>query len=1208
MLRIFLAPIFALVVAVPMPAIALDLNDISRGLNAVSDLERALRRHQETPPERSRQVPPSARIVQRPSVRQDVREVQSLLARLGYDPGPADGLMGRRTRNAIIAFERDSGLAVRGEVSSNLLDLLRNVASGHTGSRTVANEHRPSFDCEKASTRVEHTICGNADLAELDRAVARHYAAALDGLDAGGRAQLQAEQRAWIAQRDRCGGDVMCLVYALGKRSQALVMIGQNQSGDAAAQKAIVQQGALDAPANSGGAIDEQIIILSAGSGGSLARELFGKESVQRQRDYLVSMVAAATIGTEHEQIFVNHQSLSPAEVRAAAAEAGLADTSKLEAYISKGMISKVQDVENGYLTVDYNQFEVARFKSALREKALAAIARDRRSSPQRLMLVCGLRAGEYDFEKQHFPFGEKELDTCFAGEQSPAREFSGYRARIPVHTTLRPEGFSVDPAAAEALINRLGRARFALAIPAVVESRISSDRNGRPEFVFDARPAGPLELRSGQNLAEVIYRYPDAALRDITDTPEARRLSDFNRPWWLDTQEEVALITGRADTVRIEALDAGSLFGAETGLTFSFRVKYGGALAEGNRNLAAFAKPQSDRALEEVAQALQLPLENLLVTPLPVVGHNNQLGAAILVFPQDSAGYVVSEELPAHEEQDGGWPFAAVEMAVTAEKLLTLHGGQQRLLLAGHPERLVVRRTSRNRRWQDAPEIGAATFPRAAPREFEEVSLAWKSDLLSVGAKLADWDTEELFREQLESSPYARNDTFAKREAASQLAAAALARSGEENVHWLKAYIRFEPYDFERKGWLVRPGIEFSARAHEADSALNVSLVSGDTAQGVISDQGMFIAMPPEKAQAFQQSSKSFPVFDGLLALRITDVDLSSARTFSMGMTLRYQPVEMLLFDAGEAQTIINPRSVRLRHTFEVPSVVDETPDAMADSAIVAELMGEFAVLGVSLGAGFEASVDEIAEQIGAERRLFARTAARQDALQNQQPINDWDSYHNGILLESAEQQEMVALYHEPPALSDTVTAIVRTRLFGPGKGPAWGQLREQLVQTYSQINAEMLQELERTGAVSIWAEPAVVPGARVRPVDSAAAACKRSLNAIARSSSTQFLSSIKAREAGNMRPADARATWVDENGQPTIPAFASTYSLPQLFGGRQDCPDFEVMVLAIKIGDDGKVVHFRQAVSVPARMAVVEEERKEAAMSDAGSSDFDL
>ncbi|WP_367718305.1 peptidoglycan-binding protein [Nitratireductor sp. GISD-1A_MAKvit] len=1207
MLKILPASIIALVVALPLPAVAVDLNDLSRGLNTFSELERALRRYQSPPAQGSRQEAPAARIVQRSSLRRDVREVQSLLAQLGYDPGPVDGLMGRRTRDAIIAFERDTGLATRGEVNSNLLRLLRDVAAGHTGTQAVANEHRPSFDCAKASSRVEHAICGNADLAELDRAVARHYAAALEGLDAGGRARLQAEQRAWMAQRDRCGSDVMCLVRSLGKRSQELVVIAGNGRG-AVAQKAVAQQGSPDAPPDVGPVADERIIVLAAGPGGSLSRELLGKESIQRQRDYLVSMVAAETIGTEHEQIFVNHQTLSESEVRAAATAAGLADTGRLEAYISKGMISRIQDVDNGYLTFDYNQFEVARFKSALREKALAAIARDRRSSPQRLLLVCGLRVGEYDFEKQRFPFGEKELDTCFAGEQSPAREFSGYRARIPVRTNMRPEGFSVDPATAEALINRLGQARFALAIPAIVESRISRDRHGRPEFVFDARPSGALELRSGQNLAEVLYRYPDAALRDMTDTPEARSLSDFGRPWWLDTQEEIALIADRADTVSIDALDADGLFDVETGLTFSFRVRYDEALAEGNRNLAAFAKPQSDRALRDVAQALQLPVENLLVTPLPVVGRNGQFGAAMLVFPQDSAGYMVSQELPAHAEQNGGWPFAAVEMAVTAEKRVTLPDGQQRLLLAGHPERLVVRRALRETRWQDAPEIGAATFPRAGPREFEEVRLAWKSDLLSVGAKLAGWDTEDLFREQLESSSYARDDTFAKREAAAELVAGLAARSGEPSVHWLKAYVRFEPYDFDREGWLVRPGFEFSPEAGEADNALNVSLLSGETPQGVMADQGMFVSMPPQEAQTFQQSSKSFPVFDGLLALGITEVDLSSARAFSMGMTLRYQPVEMLLFDAGEAQTVINPRSVRLRHTFKAPPVAAKGPDAVADGAPPVGQAGEFAVLGVSLGAGFEASVEKIAQQIGAERRLFARTADRQDALQNEQPINDWDAYHNGILLESVKRQEMVALYHEPPTLSDAVTAIVRTRLFGPGQGPVWGQLRDQLLQTYGQIDVEMLQELERTGSVSVWAEPAVLPGARARPVDSAAAACKRSLNAIARSSSTQFRLSLKAREAGNLRPADARATWVDEHGRSTVPAIASTYSLPQLFGGRQDCPEFEVMVLGVKLGEDGKVVHFRQAVSAPARMAQIEEERKEATMSDAGSSDFDL
>lgn len=38
-----------------------------------------------------------------------VVEAQRLLARLGYDPGPADGVMGARTRQAMAAYERDFG-------------------------------------------------------------------------------------------------------------------------------------------------------------------------------------------------------------------------------------------------------------------------------------------------------------------------------------------------------------------------------------------------------------------------------------------------------------------------------------------------------------------------------------------------------------------------------------------------------------------------------------------------------------------------------------------------------------------------------------------------------------------------------------------------------------------------------------------------------------------------------------------------------------------------------------------------------------------------------------------------------------------------------------------------------------------------------------------------------------------------------------------
>ena len=56
-----------------------------------------------------------------PLTQQDIREVQRLLNARGYDAGPADGIMGPRTRSAITAFQRDSGMAVDGEPSWPLL-------------------------------------------------------------------------------------------------------------------------------------------------------------------------------------------------------------------------------------------------------------------------------------------------------------------------------------------------------------------------------------------------------------------------------------------------------------------------------------------------------------------------------------------------------------------------------------------------------------------------------------------------------------------------------------------------------------------------------------------------------------------------------------------------------------------------------------------------------------------------------------------------------------------------------------------------------------------------------------------------------------------------------------------------------------------------------------------------------------------------------
>lgn len=60
----------------------------------------------------------------------DVAQVQQRLAALGYDPGPADGIFGRRTEAAVKSFQRSRGLVVDGIVGPGTWAALTGAAGG----------------------------------------------------------------------------------------------------------------------------------------------------------------------------------------------------------------------------------------------------------------------------------------------------------------------------------------------------------------------------------------------------------------------------------------------------------------------------------------------------------------------------------------------------------------------------------------------------------------------------------------------------------------------------------------------------------------------------------------------------------------------------------------------------------------------------------------------------------------------------------------------------------------------------------------------------------------------------------------------------------------------------------------------------------------------------------------------------------------------
>jgi len=63
-----------------------------------------------------------------------IKAVQQILAKMGYEPGPVDGIMGAGTREAIKVFEKEQKMPVKGRISGALLNSLVKVTGAKLAS------------------------------------------------------------------------------------------------------------------------------------------------------------------------------------------------------------------------------------------------------------------------------------------------------------------------------------------------------------------------------------------------------------------------------------------------------------------------------------------------------------------------------------------------------------------------------------------------------------------------------------------------------------------------------------------------------------------------------------------------------------------------------------------------------------------------------------------------------------------------------------------------------------------------------------------------------------------------------------------------------------------------------------------------------------------------------------------------------------------
>ena len=372
-------------------------------------------------PERA---PPKARAApSSPREQAIVATVQRRLSELGYPVGAVDGKTGSRTRQAIADFQRDQGLPITGVADESLLSAL-NTATPVASPSVAAG---PSFDCQNVRQPAEAAICSSPDLAALDRRLARDYGtAAAQG--APPERQLQ-----WLAERNRCGGDPVCLEGSYRRRLSEIGSVAQAEEvpGSETAFRILdgydlpqhdYRSGMTERSLSGIGAAGCQTACAADGRCTAFTYNTRGKVCILKDQIPKPKPFAGAVSGIKGTGADVDGLAALPSyadfvhmalmsDVQAYMTQAGLSGIAYMRAVGSEEQCRHISEVaqKDEFERRDYLATAADRFRDVV-----ASLPNRVRSAE--IPVEGTLRLGEYDFDRQGFPLNSQSAPSVLQG------------------------------------------------------------------------------------------------------------------------------------------------------------------------------------------------------------------------------------------------------------------------------------------------------------------------------------------------------------------------------------------------------------------------------------------------------------------------------------------------------------------------------------------------------------------------------------------------------------------------------------------------------------------------------------------------------------------------------------------------------------------------------------------------------------------------